>query len=294
MEMGKLIRVIRKNKNLKSKDVYKDILTRPAISRFERGQSDTTAEKLFQILRNMNITLEEFYFQYNGNAESDDFLTVDAYTEAYYAKDLSKLADLERDAKMRYEETANIKFLHYAAIIHLFQRKLSYQPVSNEHFSIIRDYLVACETWGYYEVVLFTNSLDFFPADLIDALYPTVKLKMTEFNRIRRYKNELFSLISNVLVLYLEKNNADKSAYYYAELESAVSNSDNRMYEHAILLFFKELIALIKNKQESIHQMHTILQTFELLGMERIHNQCQGLLATVRLNNTDTFTLSSG
>ena len=50
MEMGKLIRVIRKNKNLKSKDVYKDILTRPAISRFERGQSDTTAKKLFQIL----------------------------------------------------------------------------------------------------------------------------------------------------------------------------------------------------------------------------------------------------
>ncbi|MFY9903252.1 Rgg/GadR/MutR family transcriptional regulator [Trichococcus shcherbakoviae] len=289
METGKLIRAIRKNKNLKSKDVYKNILTRPAISRFESGKSDTTAEKLFQILRNMNITLEEFYFQYNGNAENDDFLTIDAYTEAYYAKDLSKLADLEREAKIRYEETANIKFLHYAATIHLFQRKLTYQPISGEQFSIIRNYLVACETWGYYEVVLFTNSLDFFSADLIDALYPTVKLKMTEFNRIRRYKNELFSLVSNILVLYLEKNDADKSAYYYAELESAVSNSDNRMYEHAILLFFKELIALIRDKKEDTHKLQQMLQMFDFLEMKRISKQCSSLLADVRRNNAEAF-----
>lgn len=289
METGKLIRAIRKNKNLKSKDVYKDILTRPAISRFERGQSDTTVEKLFQILRNMNITLEEFYFQYNDNTENDDFLTIDAYTEAYYAKDHSKLADLEREAQIRYEETPNIKFLHYAAIIHLFQRKLTYQPISGEQFSVIRNYLVACETWGYYEVVLFTNSLDFFSADLIEALYSTVKLKMTEFNRIRRYKNEIFSLISNILVLYLEKNDVDKSAFYYAELESAVSNSDNRMYEHAILLFFKELISLIREKKEDTHKLQQILQMFDFLEMNRISKQCSSLLADVRRNNAEAF-----
>ena len=289
METRKLIRAIRKNKNLKSKDVYKDILTRPAISRFERGQSDTTVEKLFQILRNMNITLEEFYFQYNDNTENDDFLTIDAYTEAYYAKDHSKLADLEREAQIRYEETPNIKFLHYAAIIHLFQRKLTYQPISGEQFSVIRNYLVACETWGYYEVVLFTNSLDFFSADLIEALYSTVKLKMTEFNRIRRYKNELFSLISNILVLYLEKNDVDKSAFYYAELESAVSNSDNRMYEHAILLFFKELISLIREKKEDTHKLQQILQMFDFLEMNRISKQCSSLLADVRRNNAEAF-----
>lgn len=289
MEIGKLIRAIRKNKNLKSKDVYKNILTRPTISRFESGKSDTTADKLFQILRNMNITLEEFYFHYNGNAENDDFLMIAAYMEAYYAKDLSKLASLEREAKTRYEETANIKFLHYEAIIHLFQRQLSYQDVLDEQFSIIRDYLIACETWGYYEVVLFTNSLDFFPTDLIDALYPTVKLKMTEFNRIRRYKNEFFSLISNILVLYLKKNDAEKSAYYYTELESVVSNSDNRMYEHAILLFFKELIVLIQDKQERPYKIHTILQMFDLLEMDRMSKQCRGLLDVVRRNNAEAL-----
>ena len=40
METGKLIRAIRKNKNFKSKDVYKNILTMPAISRFESGTTE--------------------------------------------------------------------------------------------------------------------------------------------------------------------------------------------------------------------------------------------------------------
>ena len=40
---------------------------------------------------------------------------------------------------------------------------------------------------------------------------------------MKRYKNELFSLILNVLVLQLEKNNLGKSLLYYADLEKIVS-----------------------------------------------------------------------
>ena len=61
MKIGEVIGAIRKNKNLKSKDVYKGILSRPAISRFEKGHSDTTTDKFFQILDNLNLSLEISY-----------------------------------------------------------------------------------------------------------------------------------------------------------------------------------------------------------------------------------------
>ncbi|WP_320163437.1 helix-turn-helix domain-containing protein [uncultured Trichococcus sp.] len=283
MQIGEAIGAIRKNKNLKSKDIYKGILSRPAISRFEKGHSDTTAEKFFQILDNLNLSLEEFHFLSNNKANTDAMM-ISTYSEAYYAKDLLRLAALEEKAKNRFEETSKIKYLHHASIIHLLQCNISELPFPHKELAVIKDYLFQCETWHYYELVLFTNSLDFFPEDVLDAVYARAKEKMTEFNRMKSYQNELFSLISNILVLQLGKNNLEKSWLYYADLEKTVSASDNRMYEHAMLLFFKELIAIMQHKEDT-EKLTAILQTFNLLNMERIGNQCAGLLEIVRKNN---------
>ncbi|CZR05869.1 Hypothetical protein TFLO_3086 [Trichococcus flocculiformis] len=264
--------------------MYKGILSRPAISRFEKGKSDTTAEKLFQILDNLNLTLEEFHFLYNGNKANTDAMMISAYSEAYYAKDLLRLAELEEEGNKHFDETSQIRFLHHASIIHLLRCNLSELPFPHKELAVIKDYLFQCETWNYYELVLFTNSLDFFPEEVLDAVYTKAKEKMTEFNQLKRYKNELFSLISNILVLQLEKNNLEKSLLYYADLEKTLSTSDNRMYEHAMLLFFKELIAVMQHKEDT-EKLTAILQTFKLLDMERIGNQCAGLLEIVRKNN---------
>lgn len=118
----------------------------------------------------------------------------------------------------------------------------------------------------------------------MDVVYAKAKEKMTEFTRMKRYKNELFSLISNILVLQLEKNDLEKSLFYYADLERTVSASDNKMYEHTMLLFFKELIAIMQ-QQEDAQKLTDIMQTFKLLNMDRIANQCVGLLEIVRNNN---------
>ena len=284
MKIGAVIGAIRKNKNLKSKDVYKGILSRPAISRFEKGHSDTTADKFFQILDNLNLSLEEFHFLYDGNKANTDAMMISAYSEAYYAKDIPKLAVLEEEVKNRFEETSKIQYLHHASIVHLLRCNLSELPFPHKELAVIKDYLFQCETWNYYELVLFTNSLDFFPEEVLDAVYTKAKEKMTEFNQLKRYKNELFSLISNILVLQLEKNNLEKSLLYYADLEKTLSTSDNRMYEHAMLLFFKELIAVMQHKEDT-EKLTAILQTFKLLDMERIGNQCAGLLEIVRKNN---------
>ena len=284
MKIGEVIGAIRKNKNLKLKDVYKGILSRPAISRFEKGHSDTTTDKFFQILDNLNLSLEEFHFLYDGNKANTDAMMISAYSEAYYAKDIPKLAVLEEEVKNRFEETSKIKYLHHASIVHLLRCNLSELPFPHKELAVIKDYLFQCETWNYYELVLFTNSLDFFPEEVLDAVYTKAKEKMTEFNQLKRYKNELFSLISNILVLQLEKNNLEKSLLYYADLEKTLSTSDNRMYEHAMLLFFKELIAVMQHKEDT-EKLTAILQTFKLLDMERIGNQCAGLLEIVRKNN---------
>ena len=106
MQIGEVLGDIRKNKNLKSKEVYKGILSRPAISRFEKGHSDTTAEKFLQILENLNLSLEEFHFLYDGNKANTDAMMISAYSEAYYAKDIPRLAALEEASRNHFDETS--------------------------------------------------------------------------------------------------------------------------------------------------------------------------------------------
>lgn len=84
MDTGKVIKSIRLSKKLKSKNVYNNILSRPASSRFEKGLSDTTSKKLFEILSNLNISLEEFYFIYNGYKIEDDYDFLSQYSKYFY------------------------------------------------------------------------------------------------------------------------------------------------------------------------------------------------------------------
>ena len=80
MKTGEIIKYIRLSKKLKSKNIYNGILSRPAVSRFERGLSDTTTEKFFNILDNLNISLEEFHFIYNNYKVNTDHIFLDEYS----------------------------------------------------------------------------------------------------------------------------------------------------------------------------------------------------------------------
>ncbi|MEA0565466.1 MULTISPECIES: hypothetical protein [Lysinibacillus] len=83
MEVGEVIKKIRMNKNIPSNKVYKDVLSRPAAAKFEKGLSDTSVKKFLYILDTLNISLEEFEVIYKG-AEDKDLKYTSNYINAYY------------------------------------------------------------------------------------------------------------------------------------------------------------------------------------------------------------------
>lgn len=192
MEVGKTIKYIRLSKKMKSKNVYTNILSRPAISKFEKGLSDTSTEKLFKILANLNISLDEFYFIYNSHNIENDSDFFNEYSHAFYLSDLKRLNHLKMINDQKYQLTNQIKQLHYSALCDLTISYISNNQINRESFNILKLYLLECEEWTYYELVLFTNSLDFFPEDLILLLYKRTKKKLEDFSQLRKYNNEVF------------------------------------------------------------------------------------------------------
>lgn len=288
IKTGKVIKHIRLSKNLKSQNVYDSILSRPAISRFERGLSDTTTEKLFKILNNLNISLDEFHFIYNDYKINTDHAFLDEYFRAFYSEDLQKLKDLKDITKKEYKITNKINQLHYLALCELTLNYLSHTQKSKESFDILKNYLLKCEEWTYYELMLFTNSLDFFPEELIIVLYKRTKEKLKKYSRLKRFNNEVFSLISNILVVFITKNNMEQCIFFYNELKSNVSETKNKVYDKIMLAFFNELIIMMTLKQCDNKKIERIILLFTNLDMPLKTTQCSSLFEIVKNNNQIT------
>lgn len=214
METGKVVKYIRLSKKIKSGNVYTGILSRPAISRFEKGLSDTTTEKLFKIISNLNVSLDEFYYIYNKYNRDNDYDFYNEYSQAFYS-----------------------------------------------------------------------NDLDFFSEELILTLYKRTKRKLEDFTQLRKYNNEVFSLLTNILVVFITKNDIEKSVYFYNELKNSISETNNKMYEKVMLNFFKELVNLIDTKQINNQNIEKIIMLFDYLDMPMKKNQCIYLYENVVNNN---------
>ncbi|UDE94485.1 helix-turn-helix domain-containing protein [Carnobacterium viridans] len=267
MKTGIVVRYIRLSKKLKSKNVYTNILSRPAVSRFENGLSDTTTEKLFQILTNLNISLDEFYFIYNDYKVENDSDFFNNYSQAFYLNNLARLNELKVITEQKYRLTNQVKQLHYSVLCDLTASYISNLPINMENLKVLNTYLLECEEWTYYELVLFTNSLDFFPEELILLLYKRTKKKLEDFSQLKKYNNEVFSLLSNILVVFITKNDTEKCIYFYNELKKSVSETNNKMYEKTMLTFFKELIGIMKSRKLNSQNIEKIISLFTYLDM---------------------------
>ncbi|WP_208559378.1 helix-turn-helix domain-containing protein [Marinilactibacillus kalidii] len=281
MNIGEIIKYIRLSKNINSKNVYSGILSRPAISKFEKGLSDTTSHKLFEILENLNISLEEFFFFYNLEKVKDDNDFLHNYFEAFYSNDVKKLSVLKSSNKEMFESSYKIKYLHYSALADLTLTYITHENVNEKSFKIIKSYLLDCEEWTYYELVLFTNSLDFFPEELILLLYKRARTKLTSFSQLRKYNNEVFTLILNILVFFIERNNIVKCDYFYNELLQNTSLNNNKMYERTMMIFFENLLFMMKTKKSN-NEVEKIISIFNYLDMPVKAQQCSSLLESVK------------
>lgn len=285
MKVGEIVRDIRLSKKLKSKNVYHDILTRPAASRFERGLSDTTTDKLFKILANLNISLDEFYFIYNDHKPDIDHYFMSAYSRSFNLNDLNRLKELKMCTERDYNITHQIKYLHYSILCDLTISYISKEPANPKSLSILKKYLLDCEEWTYYELVLFTNSLDFFPEELISLLYKRTRKKLEVFSHLRKYSNEVFALLSNILVVFINKNDPTNCTFFYNELKNSISETNNKMYEKVMADFFKELVITINTKEMNEQNIRKIISLVTSLDMPIKTIQCQSLVQTVKANN---------
>lgn len=285
MKIGLMIKKLRINKKIRSKNFYKGLLTRPAIVKFENGESDTSVERFLKMLQRLNITLEEFYYLYHEpNNVDDQLLSVAAYKQAFYNMDIAKLQIIAKASKEKYLEIGNEKYLHNKALVNLLMDSIEQKKRYQDDLDVIRQYLVECDFWGYYELTLFINTLSFYSNEFIDIAYKKTKENLTNYQHLIRYKNEISILLFNIIEKKIRSNNI-KSAYFYLnELTKLDNSSIDNMYMKTMYKYFSGLLGLIEGHETRLDEINKVIEILEFLDMKHKANQCQLLLNTVIQN----------
>lgn len=280
MSIGETIKTIRTAKKITSKILYKDILSRPAIARFERGLSDTSATKLFIILERLNITLEEFE-KIRNDEENKDFLYTVEYIEAFYLKDVVRLRELAELANNDYKKTSNFKYQHYRATINLLIDDIQNTNLYSDEVNILQSYLVTCESWGYYEIQLFSNSLSFYSDELIEIVYKRAKDTLVDFQDMKRYKNEIALLIFNILEKKVSNGDIKSAIFFINELEKLESNVIDNMYLQSMIKFFTGIVLYMSGDLSKKREVEKVIEFIGFLEMDYKEEQCRILYEKV-------------
>ena len=246
-DFGKAFRKIRKDRNMSQEDARKDIIPRSTLSDFERGKIDIKLSSFYFLIRNLNVSFQEFWYIVN-NYDLTDFEKIwGEATTLYYDGKLNDLKalllvmDSKKEAGGTYEE------LEYLMLKNLVGTKDSDFELTPKEKGIIIDHLMSNKAWTSYELVLYGNVLNSFDVKTIRTLSDEVLRRTSLYRSIPQNRVAIIRLLFNTISEMLGGDDLESAIRYQNEVESLLTSFD--MYEKTIFHFTNGAIDFYRGKK---------------------------------------------
>ena len=270
--IGMLLREFRQSRNLTMKEVCDTDLSIAQLSKFERGVSELTINKLLVILDRLNITIEEF-FHAEKEFELSEFeqLILDM-KEHYIQRDVEKIIEL-RDAQLKKYEERDIKFFELNAIMlsALIKDLDKDRYDENEREAKLIDHLMEVDLWCNYEIVLFANSIPLFTIESLVMLTNEMINNTQYYRLIAKHKTITIQTLTNVILVLLEKGETVHSKKFHDILEELLETDQYLLYEKNVSKYLGGFYHYVTGDEErGIQLMEASIHTFDTLDRKQL------------------------
>ncbi len=186
MKANDLLKELRTERNISQRKLVENISERSTLATFEQKGHRIAFDILHQYLDRLNVTLEEFEYRLDDNQVSEKKQLSKQLTTAYYESKYSEVLSLINKAQALYKTTKD--FFYYVLYSQFFLILEKKGVVTDEEErriieATIKKYLERIDTWGKFEISLFTNLLFLFSDEYI--LYQMKHLNKKFFTAIR-------------------------------------------------------------------------------------------------------------
>lgn len=265
MKYGKIFKKFRESRGLSLKDVAKSGLSSSHLSRFEHDEADLTISKFLLALDAIHMPIEEFVYAVRDFRRDDfnELLEKIRYLVSKCDIDGMKkllISQIEKKDKKEPFDSFNTILLKIR-----LQDLLEEILVTDQEIGIISDYLFSVEYWGYYELLLFMNTIDVLNHKTMMVLAKEMCHRSEFYRKIPNNRRLLATMLLNAYITCIERNELMDALYFEKQLKYC-NFSETEMYEKLVLHYTKNLYDLKKNNNRyAVLEMRKCIATMKLV-----------------------------
>lgn len=262
MELGEFYRELRIARGVKQNEVACEGLTASQLSKFELGQSMLSTDKLFLTIEGINMTFAEFAYKLNSYQESQHVQLGHQVVDLFVHQDKDGLEDLLHKVQEKVSSQQYIR-LNKIVIQNALHSLDSSYILKEEDKQFITAYLFAIDSWTWFELYLFFNTMPLLSDQDLLFLSTALLEKSQEFQQLMQNKLYLKKGLLNVISELLERGYYRYVPLFEIELEKILTVYD--IFENILLKFLREICIFLKFNGSNKKEIETFIQSLEVL-----------------------------
>ena len=268
---GEAFRYFRKLNGYSLEYAAADSISKSQLSRFERGENEISLSTFFELLSNINVSIENFcnYLEHYKRSELDDFLV--NLSPNFYSLNTKGLEEIKNEQQKLFEKsgekTHKINTIMVQGLLN--QIDCNY-VVSREDLNLVYDYLFQKERWESYEITLIGNLYHLFEIDYIYRVGKEILERTHYYEKIGKNRNLVVSACLNFWFCCLENSHLIYADYFEMTLKKLLKD-DTKVFEKSTFKFVEGYkIYLTESKESGIKQMNNVIKYFEFIESKSI------------------------
>lgn len=282
---GEIFKTFRESRGLRLKDVAKAGVSTSQLSRFEKGETDLTISKFMLILDEINMPIDEFMYAVHDfhRDELNEILSkVRHFVSNHDIEGLKKLLYSQMESKTKRE-----KFYHINTIL----LKIRLQDLSGEDCYTeqdlieLTDYLFGVEYWGYYELLIFANTLDVLKHDVFMVLAREMSRRSDFYKEIPNNRRLISTMLLNGYITCVERGKFIDALYFEKQLNQCFF-IETEVYERLVFQYAQHLYQFKKEgDHKAIIEMKKCIGAMKLAGSNHLAKTYEGHLEKILAGN---------
>lgn len=269
--LGKVFKELRESRNISLRKATGGGFSASLLSRFENGQSEISAQKLFVALENIHANVEELLFLARGFHQ-------DAYSEfrnrIFEAIDPQDLTSLRTLYQREYQQLPFSKdrqqHILNAILIKSYMKTIDETvTLTSEEERVLHDYLFSVEIWGHYELLFFSSCSPLLSVQLLTK-YTREMLRKSDFLQgVWKNRNIMHTLLLNAFMVCIEVDDFTNALYFKKQIEKNFFE-ENETYFRIVYLWAEGLLDSKQGRaEEGQRKMEDAVRIFEMIGCSK-------------------------
>ncbi|MGT2829552.1 helix-turn-helix domain-containing protein [Streptococcus hillyeri] len=269
-KFGEIFKKFRESRGLRLKDVAKAGISISQLSRFEKGETDLTISKFMAILDEINMPIDEFMYAVH------DFHRDELNELLSKVRHFVSTHDIEGMKKLLYSqmESENKRGKFYQ--LNMILLKIRLQDLSGEAYynqkdlDDLTDYLFSVEYWGYYELLIFSNTLDVLKHDVFMVLAREMIRRSDFYKEIPNNRRLISTMLLNGYITCIERGKLLDALYFEKQLNQCFF-IETEIYERLVFQYAKHFYDYRESgNQDAIVGMQKCIEAMVLAGSDQL------------------------